>query len=1027
VKKFRKVGHLRLNPFIGGYRINMKRKIFSVLFALVLVCSFSLVMAVPVAADTTGPVLASIAFVDADSSTDISGGDTLTFTFTEATAMLTSTITAANINTVLATSGGHGYGTADSGLMLAWDATLKVLTVTLGNDFDLVSGETVNPTAAVTDVMGNPDETVTPQTITDNVGPTLSSIAWTDVDSSKAISATDTLAFTFSEKMKTSTVTAANVSTVLLTNTSHTYGSGATVAWSAGDTVVTVTLGTALTIVSGDTVNPTNAVTDVADVADASSAVTLDCAMPTLSSIAWTDVDSSTDISATDTLVFTFSETMNASTVTAANVDTALPITGTGTTYGTTATAAWSTTDTVMTVTLGTGVDIVSGDTVNPAATVTDVADLADATTTGVAITDGIGPTLDSITWTDTDASTDISGTDTLAFTFSEAMATTTVTTANINVVLATSGTHTFYYGTVTNGLALSWSADGTVLTVTVGSDVEAACGETVNPTAAVTDVAGVADATAAGVALGAAQIWVDDDYSQYAYNDGRTWGTDAFATITLGIAGAAAGDTVNVLPGTYSTAETFPLQIDTAGVTLQSTGTAAETIIDATGEGVAIRIGGTWDAPVTTLGVTVDGFTVTVDSVCGIYLAGADDAIIQNNVVNASTSGGGVMGIDVSWYATGVTVSGNTVDEFGTIDVHGSDCTVSGNIVGRDIIVFPQAAQTIEGTIITDNTFPDPGDEAVNGAINLWGGDTSGSAIKVTLIEGNTLSNRDQAGIRIGSSYGTNLTVEDLTITGNTITNNVSWGIKIYDVESWGTGNTISNNNISGNLTSGIENLDAAVIDAESNWWGDASGPYQATTNSAGTGDAVDDVVDYRPWLTSAYSAPVAAVTTVSLSTGWNLISLPLYIPPANQPPATLLAGVTGVGIVWGDYDPSTGGWHTYVPGATNDLTAMRDGNGYWVNMTAADTLDVSTLGTELPEAPNAPPTYDVVVGWNLIGLKSTSATTASTYLAAIDGQYTIIYGFANGAYSVVLSTDSLEPGYGYWIAVIEAGTIYP
>jgi len=104
-----------------------------------------------------------------------------------------------------------------------------------------------------------------------------------------------------------------------------------------------------------------------------------------------------------------------------------------------------------------------------------------------------------------------------------------------------------------------------------------------------------------------------------------------------------------------------------------------------------------------------------------------------------------------------------------------------------------------------------------------------------------------------------------------------------------------------------------------------------------------------------------------------------------------------------------------------------MSDGKGYWVNMTASDTLDVSALGTELPVAPAAPPTYGVVEGWNLIGFKSTTPTTASTYLAAIDGQYTMIYGFADGVYSVILTTDSLEPGYGYWIAVTATGTIYP
>jgi hypothetical protein len=39
-------------------------------------------------------------------------------------------------------------------------------------------------------------------------------------------------------------------------------------------------------------------------------------------------------------------------------------------------------------------------------------------------------------------------------------------------------------------------------------------------------------------------------------------------------------------------------------------------------------------------------------------------------------------------------------------------------------------------------------------------------------------------------------------------------------------------------------------ILDANCNWWGDCSGPYNDTLNPYGQGDQVDDYVDYDPWV---------------------------------------------------------------------------------------------------------------------------------------------------------------------------------
>jgi len=160
-----------------------------------------------------------------------------------------------------------------------------------------------------------------------------------------------------------------------------------------------------------------------------------------------------------------------------------------------------------------------------------------------------------------------------------------------------------------------------------------------------------------------------------------------------------------------------------------------------------------------------------------------------------------------------------------------------------------------------------------------------------------------------------------------------------------------------------------------------------------------------------------------VTLSSGWNLISLPLI--PGNDSIGVVLAGVSShVASVW---SYSGGVWTWWQPGnAGSTLLKMDDGWGYWINMNSAATLSVSGVVNPLANA-GTPPTYAVVPGWNLIGFKSTTAQTAGDYLAAIAGQWTKIWGYASGQYSAVTSSGMLQPGYGYWIAVTSAGTIFP
>lgn len=162
-----------------------------------------------------------------------------------------------------------------------------------------------------------------------------------------------------------------------------------------------------------------------------------------------------------------------------------------------------------------------------------------------------------------------------------------------------------------------------------------------------------------------------------------------------------------------------------------------------------------------------------------------------------------------------------------------------------------------------------------------------------------------------------------------------------------------------------------------------------------------------------------------ITLVHGWNLISLPII--PLDSSISAVLSGILdNVASVW-HWDASTSRWYSFAPGVASDLTSIRDGKAYWVNMKAAQVLTLA--GREMPQGSQLPPAYGVVAGWNMVGFKSTATNiTAKTYLAGTE--YVRIYGFKNGAWFLIpepYENPKLEPGLGYWIAFTKAGTIYP
>jgi len=166
-----------------------------------------------------------------------------------------------------------------------------------------------------------------------------------------------------------------------------------------------------------------------------------------------------------------------------------------------------------------------------------------------------------------------------------------------------------------------------------------------------------------------------------------------------------------------------------------------------------------------------------------------------------------------------------------------------------------------------------------------------------------------------------------------------------------------------------------------------------------------------------------------IPLTGGWNLISLPLI--PIDPNIGTVLAGITpGVKVNKVAYYTGgpAGSWQYYSPGAPSDLTQMKDGKGYWIDVSADG--DLSGIGYDLALPGQLPPTYDLVAGWNLIGYTVAVGPPklAGDYLGpAVGPTLSAMYIYFGGFYIPVQKIDPMSPGLGYWLAVNAAGKIYP